>query len=72
MLGRGLEQMQKAATALNRMIGDLVDVSRIEAGGLVVERRAVDLAALAAEAVERQPRPVARPDRSSYTSTTER
>jgi signal transduction histidine kinase len=62
LLRRGMLDTQKAAHALDvidraialqvRLINDLVDISRIRAGKLVVENRWLDLAAVAKEAAE--------------------
>jgi signal transduction histidine kinase len=51
--GRTLRMMRNATESANRMIGDLLDVSRIEAGQLAIELSAVSLAPLLDEAVER-------------------
>jgi signal transduction histidine kinase len=52
-VGRTLRMMRSATESANRMIGDLLDVSRIEAGQLAIEPSAVSLPALLEEAVER-------------------
>ncbi|WP_170135674.1 PAS domain S-box protein [Nannocystis exedens] len=49
---RGLERIKTASRRLGRMIDDLLDASRIESRRLTVQPRRVDLAALAAGAVE--------------------
>lgn len=49
---RGLERIKTASGRLGRMIDDLLDASRIESRRLTVQPRLVDLAALAAGAVE--------------------
>jgi signal transduction histidine kinase len=51
---RVLDAMQRAVDALNRMVGDLGDVSGIETRRLSLARTAVDMAALARDVVERQ------------------
>jgi PAS domain S-box-containing protein len=48
------EAIQRAATRMDRLIQDLLDASRIEAGGLAVERRWVNVAEVASEAVRVQ------------------
>jgi PAS domain S-box-containing protein len=48
-----LEQTRKAATTLNKMIGDLTDISRIETGHVVLEREATDVGVLVRDVVER-------------------
>lgn len=53
---RSIERIGSAAQRLQRMIDDLLDASRIEARRLSVRRRAVDLAALVTEVVERLPK----------------
>jgi len=50
---RALEHMAAAAVTLNRMIGELLDVSRLEARRMTLERRSVDLPDLLGEIVER-------------------
>jgi PAS domain S-box-containing protein len=49
---RALEIIETNARAQERLIEDLIDVSRIVAGKLSLERRALDLAALLAHAVQ--------------------
>lgn len=49
---RSLEQIRSASGRLERMIGDLLDVSRIDAQRLSLERRTVDLSGLVECAVE--------------------
>ncbi len=49
---RQLEIIQRSATRANRLIQDLLDVAKIQAGGLAVDMVPVDAKALAAEAVE--------------------
>jgi PAS domain S-box-containing protein len=48
---RVIERIRKASDRLERMIGDLLDVSRIEARRLVVHAESVDLGPLVAEVV---------------------
>ncbi len=50
--------ISRSAMRMNRLIQDLLDVSRIEAGGLSVRRAAIDPAKLVAETVDSQ-RPLA-------------
>ncbi len=47
-----LEVIQRQANRANRLISDLLDVARIEAGGLVVEPIAVDVRSLVQEALD--------------------
>jgi signal transduction histidine kinase len=47
-----LEVISRTAARMNRLIQDLLDVTRIEAGRLPVERRPLSPSALAAEAVD--------------------
>jgi signal transduction histidine kinase len=47
---RLLEMITRAAETMNRMIQDLLDIARIESGGLVVERTEVPVAPLVEEA----------------------
>ena len=49
---RQLEVIQRSAMRANRLIQDLLDVARIQAGGLVVDPVPVDVVALLNEAVE--------------------
>ena len=49
---RQLEVIQRSATRANRLIQDLLDVARIQAGGLAVDPIAVDVKSLVNEAVE--------------------
>ena len=49
-----LKAINRAATRANRLIGDLLDVSRIEAGTLAVERSPLEAGQVLAEAVEDQ------------------
>jgi signal transduction histidine kinase len=49
---RQLEVIQRSATRANRLIQDLLDVARIQAGGLAVEPVPVDVKSLLQEAVE--------------------
>ena len=51
--GGKIEHIVSAARQLNRMIGDLLDVSRLEARRLTLNRRPLDLPAFAAEVAER-------------------
>ena len=50
--GRPLEIVQNAVRSMDRLIRDLLDVSRLEAGGLRLERTAVAVPALVAEVGE--------------------
>ena len=45
-----LESINRAATRMNRLIGDLLDISSIEAGRLSIERRDEEAASLVVEA----------------------
>ncbi|MEP6508279.1 MAG: ATP-binding protein [Gemmatimonadales bacterium] len=49
---RQLEVIQRSATRANRLIQDLLDVARIQAGGLAVDPVSVDVKSLVLEAVE--------------------
>jgi signal transduction histidine kinase len=49
---RQLEVIQRAATRANRLIQDLLDVARIQAGGLVVDPNPVNAASLVQEAID--------------------
>lgn len=49
---RQLEVIQRSATRANRLIQDLLDVARIQAGGLAVDPVPVDVKSLLNEAVE--------------------
>src|SRR5687768_892447 len=49
---RQLEVIRRSANRANRLISDLLDVARIQAGGLAVEPVAVDAASLVQEAME--------------------
>ncbi|MEO8193052.1 MAG: ATP-binding protein [Gemmatimonadales bacterium] len=49
---RQLEVIQRSATRANRLIQDLLDVARIQAGGLAVDPVPVEVKALVQEAVE--------------------
>jgi signal transduction histidine kinase len=49
---RQLEVIQRAANRANRLISDLLDVARIQAGGLAVEPIPVDVQSLVQEAVD--------------------
>jgi signal transduction histidine kinase len=49
---RQLEVIQRSATRANRLIQDLLDVARIQAGGLAVDPVAVDVHSLVTEAME--------------------
>lgn len=53
-VGRTLRSMLNATSAADRMIRDLLDVARIEAGQLAIEQTAEQLAPLLGEAVESQ------------------
>ena len=48
-----LEQIASSARRLNRMIGDLLDLSRLEARQLTLSRSHIDLASLIQVCVER-------------------
>lgn len=52
---RMLERIRKASDRLERMINDLLDVSRIESGRLAVRAASVDLRPLVSEVVAQQP-----------------
>jgi signal transduction histidine kinase len=47
-----LEEIARQADKLNRLVGQLLDVSRIEEGNLALERAPTDLSALVVESVE--------------------
>jgi signal transduction histidine kinase/CheY-like chemotaxis protein len=49
---RQLEVIQRAATRANRLIQDLLDVARIQAGGLIVDPNPVNAASLVQEAID--------------------
>jgi signal transduction histidine kinase len=49
---RQLEVIQRAATRANRLIQDLLDVARIQAGGLVVDPNPVNASSLVQEAID--------------------
>lgn len=49
---RQLEVIQRSATRANRLIQDLLDVARIQAGGLAVDPIPIDVKSLVHEAVE--------------------
>ncbi|MBE4752369.1 PAS domain S-box protein [Corallococcus sp. ZKHCc1 1396] len=49
---RPLESVEKSLQRANRLIQDLLDVARLEGGGLSVEREALEVAPLIREAVE--------------------
>jgi signal transduction histidine kinase len=51
---RAAELISRAAARMNRLIQDLLDVSRLEAGRMSFERRPLSPGALAAEAVDMQ------------------
>jgi signal transduction histidine kinase/CHASE3 domain sensor protein len=57
---RQLEVIQRAAHRANRLISDLLDVAKIQAGGLTVEPTPVDVPSLVQEALE-SATPMARP-----------
>ena len=57
-LQQHLRIIQRAVTRADRLIGDLLDVSRIESGSLEVEHRPLDAAQLLLETVEEH-RPIA-------------
>jgi PAS domain S-box-containing protein len=50
---RLFDRTHRALTQLDRMIGDLLDVARIDAGQLRIDRRPVELGAIVREAAER-------------------
>jgi signal transduction histidine kinase len=49
---RLLDVIRRAASGMNRLIGDLVDVARMESGAFTVDLQDVDFGALAAEVCE--------------------
>lgn len=49
---RQLEVIQRAANRANRLISDLLDVARIQAGGLAVEPATIEVQSLVQEAVD--------------------
>ncbi len=49
---RNLEVIRRAADRMNRLIGDLLDVKRIESGRLSIEQRPEDVIAVVCDAVE--------------------
>ena len=49
-----LAVIRRSAERMNRLIGDLLDVTRIDAGNLVLEREPLDVAALVEEVVQTQ------------------
>jgi PAS domain S-box-containing protein len=49
---RNLEVIRRAADRMNRLIGDLLDVERIESGRLTIEPRPEDVIAVVCDAVE--------------------
>jgi PAS domain S-box-containing protein len=49
---RHIEIVQRSVSAMDRLIGDLLDVARIEAGTLSIRRAALDLRAVVDEALE--------------------
>ncbi|RKH16158.1 PAS domain-containing sensor histidine kinase, partial [Corallococcus sp. CA047B] len=51
-LQRPLDSLEKSLQRANRLIQDLLDVARMEGGGLSVEREALEVAPLVREAVE--------------------
>ncbi|MCY1045096.1 PAS domain-containing sensor histidine kinase [Corallococcus sp. bb12-1] len=51
-LQRPLDSLEKSLQRANRLIQDLLDVARLEGGGLSVERELLDVAPLVREAVE--------------------
>jgi signal transduction histidine kinase len=52
-LRKYIERIRSEAERLNRMVGDLMDVSRLEAHRLELARRPIDVTALVRECVER-------------------
>ena len=50
---RALEHIGSAVSSLEKMVNDLLDISRIEARRLTIQRRPVDMASLLQAAVER-------------------
>jgi PAS domain S-box-containing protein len=52
-LRKYIERIRSEAERLNRMVGDLMDVSRLEAHRLELARRPIDLTALVRECVDR-------------------
>jgi signal transduction histidine kinase len=52
MSRRQLEVIQRAAHRANRLISDLLDVAKIQAGGLTVELASLDVPSLVQEALE--------------------
>lgn len=48
-----VDEVHRASDRMLRLIGEILDLSKLEAGRLTLERRAVDLAALVTEIVER-------------------
>ena len=50
-LGRALETIDQQAAKLSRLVAQLLDISRIEAGQLTIERTRTDLVALVRDAV---------------------
>jgi PAS domain S-box-containing protein len=58
---RPLEEMRRTVQQLGRMVGDLMDLSRLEARRLELVREWVDVADLARASVERHPHPADRP-----------
>src|ERR1051325_8281889 len=49
-----VEAIVKSAEIIDRLLGDLLDLARFDAGGLVLDRQARDLAELARLAIEDQ------------------
>ncbi|MBD0319467.1 MAG: sensor histidine kinase [Gemmatimonadetes bacterium] len=60
--GQQVGVIHRAARRANRLLDDLMDVTRIEAGGLAVEVEPVEVAALLADAVELMRGPAAEQD----------
>ena len=52
VLGRALELIQRQSRILDRLVDDLLDVSRVTSGKIVLQREKVDLGAIAQQALE--------------------